>query len=220
MANRIFAGAILCFVVFFSFIESQPSSTVDPVTEQNVSNDLYIKVNPEKIPYVKLNVPYMSQVPPGDWRNTKNCVPASFVMCYAYQKHLKPIPQMIKDFDDWALKVKGIRHNNYNGFNTGYSLLRIEEYTQHLGLKSRSVCGNLPQIIELLKAGKPVLVSVKDKLKVHYKDHAMLVVGITPKNIILHDPYSLKGAYNQYPIKQFLAAWKTKTNSMLYITED
>jgi hypothetical protein len=176
--------------------------------------DLDARLPRERIPSLRLKVPFLPQVPPGDWARTRNCLPACFAMLRAYDLNQRPNPQMIRDFDDWAVRSQGLASNSYNG--AGYRMSAIKRYADHLGLRGgRTRQGNLPLLIQRLRDGKPVIVSVKKHMDQREKErHAMLVTGIDPDHIYVNDPGRSQGKGNRHPLADFLAVWRGGGNLM------
>lgn len=165
---------------------------------------------------ILLEVPFLPQVPPGDWSNTRNCGVASAVMMVAYVRGTTPTPEDIREAVDWLHASFGLPINGYNGNYTNVFLIRA--YLESRGVPSRIGMGNLEVLRKLLEEGKPVLVAVFANMNPSSAKHAMLVVGIDGASIYVHDPGKPDGAYNSYPIGQFLTAWEQQAN--WYVTID
>jgi predicted double-glycine peptidase len=202
---------ILLVIVWFSIIPNL-SCRISPIN----------RVDQEKISAIKLNVPFRAQANEKTWKGSTNCVPACYAMIYAYTQNTAATEQMIKDIDDWALQKEGLNHNNYRGYKHGYSFPLIIRYAKSKdhGILYYST-GNKRTLINLLQKKVPVIVSVKRKLNNTLSSrHAMVVVGINSKQIIVHDPGKTYGSFNTYPLEQFLAVWKTGKNKMLHFAAD
>ncbi len=171
---------------------------------------------------IQLKVRFKAQVPPGSWARTGNCNPACFAMIQAHLAQSEPTAALIRAFDDWAQREFGLEHNGYNGRAKGYTNTQMEQYASSLGWNgARAAQGNLPLLITLLKRGIPIVVSVKRRMDSCMPTrHAMLVVGIDPQSIIVHDPGRAAGQYNRYPLEQFLNVWRTGGNRMFYVEPD
>ncbi|MGQ9472926.1 MAG: C39 family peptidase [Candidatus Caldatribacteriaceae bacterium] len=157
-----------------------------------------------------LDVPFLPQVPPGDWSNTRNCGVASAVMIKAYYFGTTPTPQDIVTADEWLNGQFGLPINNYNGDFTNVFYLR--SFLEAQGISTRIGMGNLEVLRSLLLGGKPVLVAVFSNLNLNGAKHAMLAVGMEGDSVLLHDPGKTNGAYNIYPVSQFLRCWQAQNN--------
>jgi hypothetical protein len=178
--------------------------------------DLDATLPREQIPDLHLQVEFLPQVPPGQWTKTKNCLPACFAMLRAKQQNSRTVPDMIRHFDDWAMETEGKPVNGYNG--SGYSISLLSRYARTLGLGSGMTRkGNLPILVDLLKEGKPVIVSVKRRMKDNVGNrHTMVVVGIDPQRIYVNDPGRSAGTNNSYNLDKFLSVWRTGGNHMFH----
>jgi hypothetical protein len=160
---------------------------------------------------VLLDVPFLPQVPPGDWSNTRNCGVASAVMIKAYYFGSTPTPEDIIEADQWLHNRFGIPLNGGNGDYT--NVFQIRAWLEHEGVPTRIGMGNLEVLRKLLLEGKPVLVAVYSNMNpADGAKHAMVAVGIDNANIYVNDPGKVNGKNNAYPISQFLAAWSAQNN--------
>ncbi|BER93191.1 C39 family peptidase [Atrimonas thermophila] len=160
---------------------------------------------------VLLDVPFLPQVPPGDWSNTRNCGVASAVMIKAYYFGSTPTPEDIIEADQWLHNRFGLPLNGGNGDYT--NVFQIRAWLEQEGVPTRIGMGNLEVLRKLLSEGKPVLVAVYSNMNpAGGAKHAMVAVGIDNANIYVNDPGKVNGKNNTYPISQFLAAWSAQNN--------
>lgn len=159
---------------------------------------------------ILLDIPFLPQVPPGDWANTRNCGVASAVMMAAYYYGTTPLPEDIKEANEWLHARFGLPVNNYNGDYT--NVFHIRAYLENQGIPTRIGMGNLEILREFLETGKPVLVAVFSNMNPRGAKHAMLLVGLDDFSVYVHDPGKTNGANNSYSIEQFLAAWHAQGN--------
>lgn len=165
---------------------------------------------------VLLDVPFLPQVPPGDWSNTRNCGVASAAMIKAYYFGTTPAPEDIIEADHWLHERFGIALNGGNGDYT--NVFQIRAWLESEGVPTRVGMGNLEVLRELLREGKPVLVAVYSNMNpAGGNKHAMVVVGIDGSSIYVNDPGKMNGKNNVYSISQFLAAWSAQNNWYLTI---
>jgi hypothetical protein len=165
---------------------------------------------------ILLDVPFLPQVPPGDWSNTRNCGVASAVMIKAYYHGTTPTPQDIIAADEWLHARFGLPINGYNGDFT--NVFYIRSFLESQGVPTRIGMGNIELLRSLLREGKPVLVAVFSSMSLSGAKHAMLVVGIREDAVVVHDPGKVNGANNTYPLSQFLSCWQAQNN--WYVTID
>ncbi len=163
---------------------------------------------------VLLDVPFLPQVPPGDWANTRNCGVAAAVMVKAYYYGSTPTPQDIVEADEWLHARFGLPLNNYNGDFT--NVFQIRSWLEAQGISTRIGMGNGEMLRSFLKEGKPVIVAVFAHMNPRSAKHAMLLVGMTQDAVIVHDPGKPNGASNVYSLNQFLSSWQAQNN--WYIT--
>ena len=190
-----------------------------PAPAQAKEIDLDASLPRESIPTIKLDVRFKAQVPPGEWKHTGNCLPASMAMLYSYYKGITPTVMMIQEFDDWAELTNGKPINGYSGNTGGYSHNEMRDFLKLKGVEPlHNGNGNLPLLVDYLRLGKPIMVTVKRKMNPEIKTfHAMVVVGISPDYIYLHDPGRAQGNNNRYPLELFLGIWRMGKNRMFCI---
>lgn len=172
------------------------------------TQDKFVEFSDNKI---LLDVPFLPQVPPGDWANTRNCGPACAVMIRAYYFNLQPSPDHIIQADNWLNAHFGLSLNGYNGDWT--NIFQIRAWLDSEGVPTKVGMGNLEQARTMLSAGKPFLVAIYSNMNSNNGvKHAMLVIGIDENNIYVNDPGKVAGANNAYPLSQFLSAWGAQGN--------
>ncbi len=167
----------------------------------------FVENSPSRI---LLDVPFLPQVPPGDWSNTRNCGIASAVMIKAYYYGTTPTPEDIVAADEWLHARFGLPINNYNGDFT--NVFYIRSFLESQGIPARIGMGNVDLLRSFLREGKPVLVAVFSSMSLGGAKHAMLVVGMRDNSIVVHDPGKTNGANNVYSLSQFLNCWQAQNN--------
>lgn len=192
---------------------SSPSFETRLSPSSSRTSGKFLERSPER---VLLDVPFLPQVPPGTWSATRNCGVASAVMIAAYFYGTTPTPEDIKEANDWLHARFGLPVNGYNGEYT--NVFHIRAYLESRGIPSRIGMGNLEVLRKLLEEGKPVLVAVFADMNPSSAKHAMVAVGMDTASLYVHDPGKPNGAYNSYPIGQFLVAWERQGN--WYVTID
>lgn len=203
----------ILFLAVFIVGCSPVSLEIKPLSPASQTGGKFIERSSERI---LLDVPFLPQVPPGDWSNTRNCGVASAVMIAAYVHSTTPTPEDIREANEWLHNRFGLPINGYNGEYT--NVFQIRAYLENRGVPSRIGMGNLAILRKLLEEGKPVLVAVFANMNVTQPRHAMVAVGVDDVSIYVHDPGKPNGAYNNYPLPQFLSAWERQGN--WYVTLD
>jgi len=162
-----------------------------------------------------LSVPFIKQVPPGDWDNTKNCGQACGVMLGGYYNGGAVADWVIIAENRWLRRFTGnTRYLNDNGWYTNFSgknTLGNLLYHFH-ALRTIVYYGNQPDdIINEVAHGRPVLagVRIKDGKLVGSggTSHWVLVVGWDGR-IVIHDPGTSSGRYKRYSIAAFRDSWE------------
>ena len=119
-------------------------------------------------------MPFLPQVPPGDWVNTRNCGPACAVMMRAYYFNIQPSPDHIIQADNWLNAHFGLPVNGYNGDWT--NIFQVRAWLDSEGVPTKVGMGNLEQARAMLSEGKPFLVAVYSNMNPNGgAKHAMLV---------------------------------------------
>lgn len=184
-------------------------------SDSNVTIPVFSRFLENSGDQILLDVPFLPQVPPGDWSNTRNCGVASAVMIRAYYFGSTLTPQDIMVADEWLNRRFGLPINNYNGDFTNVFYLR--SFLEAHGVLTQVGMGNLEVLRSLLLQGKPVLVAVFSNMSLSGAKHAMVVVGMKGDLILLHDPGKTNGAYNAYSATQFLRCWQAQNSWYLTI---
>lgn len=215
MQHKRFTAALLSILCLAFFVAgcSSPSFETRFLAPSSRISGKFLERSPERI---LLDVPFLPQVPPGDWSATRNCGVASAVMIAAYFSETTPTPEDIKRANDWLYARFGLPTNGYNGEYT--NVFHVRAYLESRGIPSRIGMGNLEILRRCLEEGKPVLVAVFANMDTSSAKHAMVVVGMDSTSLYVHDPGKPNGAYNSYPIGRFLAAWEKQGN--WYVTID
>jgi hypothetical protein len=113
------------------------------------ARDKFVEFSDNKI---LLDVPFLPQVPPGDWANTRNCGPACAVMIRAYYFNLQPLPDHIIQANNWLNARFGLSLNGYNGDWT--NIFQIRAWLDSEGVPTKVGMGNLEQARTMLSEGK------------------------------------------------------------------
>lgn len=206
MRSRISVLVFLCSALLV-FASGCATDLTTPKSEVSVSSERFVERNFDRI---LLDVPFLPQVPPGDWSRTRNCGVASAAMIRAYYFGTMPTKEDIMRANEWLNAHFGSPINGYNGDYT--NVFQIRAWLEAEGVPTRIGMGNLGVLRRLLGEGKPVLVAVYSDMSPRGAKHAMVLVGMDGSSIYVHDPGKTNGANNCYPISQFLSVWSLQNN--------
>jgi len=182
------------------------------------------KENPSVInsypPYCfSLNVPFITQVPPGSWSGTKNCGQACGVMLGGYFNNGAVAPWVITAENSWLANYTG--NQNYNqpngwytsGSNLGAYLAMLHQFH---ALNTAVYYGQAPDdVVNEINNGRPVIVGVMIKNGILVSSggasHWALAVGFDGDvYIYLNDPGTSGGNHKRYIMSAFNASWATQ----------
>lgn len=168
-------------------------------------------------PPMLLQVPFLPQVPPGDWSNTKNCGQTCAVMLKGYFGYYCPSPQAITDANKWlANRLGNSRYYDPNGWYTNFTGPNAlgKLINEYCGLRCGPASGSdVSAILNEISRGRPVIVGV------HIRNgrlatsggisHWALAIGWNARDrrIILNDPGTSSGRQIQYPVADFEQSW-------------
>jgi hypothetical protein len=167
---------------------------------------------------IDLRVPWLSQVPPGDWANTKNCGQAVGVMLGGKFNAGRVSSDVITWENTWlASRLNDGRYRNANGWYTNFSganalgiLLREFHALKYAVYNGRGA----DDVVNEMAKGRPVIVGVMIKSGRLCSSggvaHWALAVGYTPGYIYLNDPGTSSGRFIKYAISTFEASWATQ----------
>ena len=184
-----------------------------------------------------LSIPWISQVPPGQWKNTGNCGPTSYLMIDSYFQSTTPTPHDIELIDDWmAANLPGWDKAGYNGSGSSESQLAklaigYGTYPASLAFKN-ATCDDL---VAELKAGRPVIVHVESQsinndypsttMKSTGYGHYMVVGGMDSQYVYVFDPgrsastngcgAECKG--RRFTLDSFFALWSKHARAGTYV---
>lgn len=165
-----------------------------------------------------LNVPFLPQVPPGTWAETKNCGQACAVMLAGYFNGAVVNSARITAQNSWLANfTRDQRYNQANGWYTGGNALNAYRALlgQYNGLQISVGNGSTPEdVVNQAVRGRPCIVGVMINGGRLVSDggiaHWALVVGWDGRNIILNDPGTNSGNHIAYSVAAFNASWATQ----------
>jgi len=159
-----------------------------------------------------LAVPWLPQVPPGDWANTKNCGQTCAVMLSGYFNKTAVNSSQITAENTWLYGYTGnSAYNNANGYYTSTTQIQALLLQKH-GLTSSILTGaTVDDILNQAYSGKPCIAHVRISggtlVGSGGVDHWTLVVGFDGYNVITNDPGSSSGYNRAYSKAAFTASW-------------
>jgi len=165
-----------------------------------------------------LDVPFKSQVPPGDWNHTRNCGPTSALMLAGYYLSFSPDTDDLKALIDWLYDMKIIEKqpgeiSKYNGNHTSLGDIQylLSDYYDLGNIKKVYASEKKQEYIKKqIRRGNPVIVTVRLNMKASGIGHFMVVIGFDDNGVIVHDPGHSAGNGGQtkhYSYSKFLASW-------------
>lgn len=175
---------------------------------------------PGSYPKVKLDVPFIPQVPPGDWSNTKNCGQASVLNVVGYLRRQCMASFNITYENDWLAKTyNDSRYKDQNGYYTDTA--KLVNLAQNYWGYRNSVSGNgtLDKVYAELKCNRPVVVAVRLNMSsdLGTLGHFMVLVGMDNSTVWMNDVGKSQGKDRAFPLSQFQASWATQGNAYVNI---
>jgi len=241
MRSILFVGFIVVSAVFLIIgCDRNPAGPNDvSVVNDNVANDTgnnneqfdaggkFSESTIDALKSISLKVPFLPQVLPGDWNNTKNCGQTCAVMLGGYFRGSAVNANAITAANAWLAKTTGDkRYNDANGWYTGGNSLKYFQalLAKYNGLKQATAYGKKPEeMLEYVCAGKPCIVGVMIKggklVNAGGVAHWAIVVGWDGANVILNDPGTKSGNHIKYSRAAFDATWATQGRVYLVITK-
>ena len=173
-------------------------------------------------PKVNLEVPFITQVPPGSWGTTKNCGQTSSLMVFCYWNSTTPTTDDIKAIDDWLYQNYGDPIDNYNGYFTDHTKLKLEALAQGYGsfiYSYETDKWDLARVKQEIDGGRPVIVAIAGELTGNYigdddawhttdrdystNGHWLVVKGYSDTDVICNDPGTSHGHNIYYDNDEF-----------------
>ncbi len=171
-------------------------------------------------PPMLLQVPFLPQVLPGDWPNTKNCGQAVSMMLKGYYGNYSPASSTITSANRWlATRLNNSRYLDANGWYTNF------QGTNALGILVNEYCGlrcspatgrDVASILDELNKVRPVIVGVMIRsgrlTDTNGTAHWALAGGWNARDqkILLNDPGANAGRFIPYPVAEFQKSWATQ----------
>ncbi len=210
MRQGIFASLLTLFMAFISLSNVYADTEKAEVSARTRSNK-------------ELPVPFIAQVPPGNWSRTKNCGQTSVLMVMSFHQGKSPSVAGIQNIDDWLYKKYRDPVDQYNGSYT--TTAKLAAIAKEFGgfIDSYKTNGwKLKTLREKIDQGQPVIVAIIAK---HLSNrgydwgggHFVVVKGYTNSHFIVHDPGTTKGANKYYSNSEFQKAFAAQNGAVVVV---
>ena len=176
-----------------------------------------------------LSVPFLKQVPPGDWTNTKNCGQTCAVMLGGYFNGSAVNSSAITDQNDWLYNyTSDSRYNDANGWYTGGSKLSafLHLLTDYHGLSASAHYGSsIDDILDEGCSDNPVIAGVQisggQLVSSGGVGHWAIVIGYDPyyDEVILNDPGNSNGGSITYSVTDFVNSWASQDKIYIPVSD-
>jgi hypothetical protein len=132
-------------------------------------------------------VPWMPQVPPGDWANTKNCGQACCAMLGAWFNHTSLNADVIRA-ENRYLKYPDAWIENGNPDGTGAYTLQSLLLGYHQLRSTISTGMSAADVVNQVVQNRPVMVAVRTRMSTTGAPHWMICTGWDTKYMYFNDP--------------------------------
>ena len=149
---------------------------------------------------LKIQVPWLPQVPPGNWTETMNCGPAAYAMIDGFFSNTTPNADTIKLIDDWmAANVAGWSINNYSGNAGGTTTAELAKLASEYGVyqfAEKFTSASCETLRAELAAGRPIIVTIETQTTNNYPSttmkpghgHFAVLGGMDHQYVYIFDP--------------------------------
>lgn len=170
-----------------------------------------------------LDVPFISQVPPGDWESTLNCGQASYYMADAFLSGNADLnSEDIKKIDDFLYDNFSDPIRDYNGYYTTTSKLKsvAEDLGGYKNVFTSRLSNDFESIKKAIDEGSLVIPLVRVSMKLDKDGHYMLMTGFDDEKVYFNDPGKTLGKNREYSIEDFLDVWESENYSYLTLEKE
>jgi len=167
-----------------------------------------------------LDIPFISQVLPGDWNSTLNCGQTSYYMADKFLSGDSALDsEDIKKIDDFLYEKFSDSVRNYNGYYTNTTKLKsvAEDFGKHENVFIGKASNDLESIKKEIEDGGLVIPLVRISMKLEKDGHFMLMTGFDDEYVYFNDPGKTFGKGKKYLIDDFLAVWKSENYNYLVL---
>lgn|GEM_PF-3477926 len=199
------------------------TATLEIISEKGWVDPVLYVCEHSTTPNVRvLDVPFITQSPPGTWDKTRNCGQASILMVLSYYDNTVPVADRIKEIDDWLSSKYGDEVRDYNGsFTDRHKLVTLAREYGGLGQSYTANQWNLQNIVASIDQGWPVVAAIAGmNIPIEYKKdtewvsntvdyeqgHWVVVTGYSAEYIICNDSGRRFGKNARYRRSVFLSA--------------
>lgn len=215
MKSRFFAGIVIMLLFLGVWVIVGCEQADNPAMNSESES---ISAAPSFPQEIRLNVPFLAQVPPGDWPNTKNCGQASLVNCAAYLWRICPTSIYITYANQWlAVIYNDKRFLDPNGYTASIDQLANLARSYFGFCNSKSAHPTLQDLYNELKVGRPVVVLVRVDMDTTKIGHFMALVGMSSSYVWLNDVGKTNGKDKCFSMGQFESSWKSNNNACVFV---
>src|SRR3989339_1270548 len=167
-------------------------------------------------------VPFITQSPPGDWQDNKNCGPTSALMLSDYYHEKTPSEEKLKALIDWLYAKQYIvpqaEAEYYDGnATTATQVAGVLNSYFSLGSVVKKNDKDMKFVKDKLSKGNPLIVGVNIDMDPNKSGHFMVLIGVKDDKVVVHDPGKSGGAKNEYAQSQFMKSWKTSNYASVFV---
>jgi len=168
------------------------------------------------------NVPFITQSPPGDWQDNKNCGPTAALMVASYYHDEAPTEEKLKAVIDWLYAKQYIASQPeaeyYDGnATTAAQVGSILNNYFALGPVVKKNEKDMKFVADKLSKGNPLIVAVNIDMDPAKPGHFVVLIGVKDDKVVVHDPGKSGGAKNEYAASQFMKSWKTSNYASVFV---
>ncbi len=167
-----------------------------------------------------LDIPFISQVLPGDWNSTLNCGQTSYYMADKFLSDNSVLDsEDIKKIDDFLYNEFSDPVRNYNGYYTNITKLKsvAENFGNYTDVFIHKSSDDFESIKNEIDSGNLIIPLVRISMKLDKDGHFMLMTGFDEKYVYFNDPGKTFGKNKEYLIDDFLNVWKSENYNYLLL---
>lgn len=167
-----------------------------------------------------IDIPFISQVLPGDWNSTLNCGQTSYYMADKFLSNDSKLDsEDIKKIDDFLYNKFSDPVRNYNGYYTNTTKLKsvAENLGKYENVFINKASNDFDDIKTEIDNGNLIIPLVRISMKLDKDGHFMLMTGFDDTYIYFNDPGKTFGKGKKYLIDDFLNVWKSENYNYLIL---
>ncbi len=167
-----------------------------------------------------MDIPFISQVLPGDWNSTLNCGQTSYYMADKFLSNNSNLnSEDIKKIDDFLYEKFSDPIRNYNGYYTNTTKLKsvAEDFGNYENVFINRASNDFENIKLEIDKGNLIIPLVRISMKLDKDGHFMLMTGFDEEYVYFNDPGKTFGKGKKYLIDDFLKVWKSENYNYLIL---